>query len=128
MRKTSGHWMGPYLKKRGVDTLFGVTGYHVWPILDGCVEADIRVVDTRHEQGAAFAAEGWALRTGKPGVYTATAGPGFVNVIAGLAHASVTLSPIFGSLISICDINIKESFFSSTKITENSSLSTYRRQ
>jgi len=85
--------MGPYLKQRGVDALFGVTGGHVWPILDGCVEADIQVVDTRHEQGAAFAAEGWALRTGKPGVYTATAGPGFVNAIAGLAHASVTLSP-----------------------------------
>jgi acetolactate synthase-1/2/3 large subunit len=93
MRKTSGHWIGNYLRERDINALFCVTGGHVFPVLDGCVEADIRVVDTRHEQAAAFAAEGWALRTGKPGVYTATAGPGFVNAVAGLAHASVTLSP-----------------------------------
>jgi acetolactate synthase-1/2/3 large subunit len=93
MRKTSGHWIGKYLRGRGIDSLFALTGGHLFPILDGCVENDIRVVDTRHEQAAAFAAEGWALRTGKPGVYAATAGPGFVNAVAGLAHASITLSP-----------------------------------
>ena len=93
MRKTSGHWIGNYLRGRGIDSLFTLTGGHLFPILDGCVENDIRVVDTRHEQAAAFAAEGWALRTGKPGAYAATAGPGFVNAVAGLAHASITLSP-----------------------------------
>jgi acetolactate synthase-1/2/3 large subunit len=89
---TVGRWIGHYLKSRGVDALFTLTGGHIFPFLDGCVDAGIRVVDTRHEQAAAFAAEGWALRTGRPGVYAATAGPGFVNAVSGLAHASVTLS------------------------------------
>jgi acetolactate synthase-1/2/3 large subunit len=92
-RDTVGRWMAQSLKDRGIDALFTLTGGHIFPILDGCLDADVRVVDTRHEQAAAFAAEGWALRTGRPGVYVATAGPGFVNAVSGLAHASVTLSP-----------------------------------
>jgi acetolactate synthase-1/2/3 large subunit len=85
--------MAEYLKARGIDTLFTLTGGHVFPLLDGCIDAGVRVVDTRHEQAAAFAAEGWALRTGKPAAYLVTAGPGFVNAVTGLAHASVTLAP-----------------------------------
>lgn len=91
--KTSGHFIGKYLKRRGIDALFGLSGGHVYPIMDGCVENEIRFVDTRHEQAAAFAAEGYALRSGKPGAYTVIAGPGFANAVSGLAHASVTLSP-----------------------------------
>jgi acetolactate synthase-1/2/3 large subunit len=91
--ETVGQWIASYLKRREIDALFTLTGGHIFPILDGCLDADVRVVDTRHEQAAAFAAEGWALRTGRPGVYAATAGPGFVNAVSGLAHASVTLSP-----------------------------------
>ena len=90
---TVGKWIARYLKQRDIDTLFTLTGGHIFPLLDGCLDADVRVVDTRHEQAAAFAAEGWALRTGRPGAYVVTAGPGFLNAISGLAHASVTLSP-----------------------------------
>ncbi len=90
---TVGQWIASYLKSREIDALFTLTGGHIFPLLDGCLDAGIRVVDTRHEQAASFAAEGWALRTGRPGVYVATAGPGFVNAVSGLAHASVTLSP-----------------------------------
>jgi len=90
---TVGRWLAEYLKARGIDTLFTLTGGHIFPLLDGCLDADVRVVDTRHEQAAAFAAEGWALRTGKPAAYLVTAGPGFVNAVSGLAHASVTLAP-----------------------------------
>jgi acetolactate synthase-1/2/3 large subunit len=90
---TVGRWMASYLRQRGIDALFTLTGGHIFPLLDGCLDADVRVVDTRHEQAAAFAAEGYALRTGRPGVYLVTAGPGFVNAVSGLAHASVTLSP-----------------------------------
>ncbi|MCP4007586.1 MAG: thiamine pyrophosphate-binding protein [bacterium] len=91
--ETVGGWLAEYLKSRGIDTLFTLTGGHIFPLLDGCLDAGIRVVDTRHEQAAAFAAEGWALRTGKPAAYLVTAGPGFANAVAGLAHASVTLAP-----------------------------------
>jgi acetolactate synthase-1/2/3 large subunit len=90
---TAGAWIASYLKQREIDALFTLTGGHIFPLLDGCLDAGIRVIDTRHEQAAAFAAEGWALRSGRPGVYAATAGPGFVNAVTGLAHASVTLSP-----------------------------------
>ena len=90
---TVGKWIASYLKQREIDTLFTLTGGHIFPVLDGSIDADVRVVDTRHEQAAAFAAEGWALRTGRPGAYVVTAGPGFLNGISGLAHASVTLSP-----------------------------------
>lgn len=91
--ETVGTWLAAYLKARGIDALFTLTGGHIFPILDGCLDAGVRVVDTRHEQAAAFAAEGWALRTGRPGAYAATAGPGFANAVSGLAHASVTLAP-----------------------------------
>jgi acetolactate synthase-1/2/3 large subunit len=90
---TVGGWLAGYLKARGIDALFTLTGGHIFPLLDGCLDADVRVVDTRHEQAAAFAAEGWALRTGRPSAYLVTAGPGFANAVAGLAHVSVTLSP-----------------------------------
>ncbi|MBW1686129.1 MAG: thiamine pyrophosphate-binding protein [Deltaproteobacteria bacterium] len=90
---TVGGWLAGYLKARGIDTLFTLTGGHIFPLLDGCLDAGVRVVDTRHEQAAAFAAEGWALRTGRPSAYLVTAGPGFANAVAGLAHVSVTLAP-----------------------------------
>ena len=57
MRKTSGHYIGKYIKRRGVDALFGLSGGHIYPIMDGCVENEIRFVDTRHEQAAAFSAD-----------------------------------------------------------------------
>jgi acetolactate synthase-1/2/3 large subunit len=90
---TVGKWIARYLKRREIDTLFTLTGGHIFPLLDGSLDAGLRVIDTRHEQAAAFAAEGWALRTGRPAAYLVTAGPGFLNAISGLAHASVTLSP-----------------------------------
>ena len=89
---TVGKWIASYLKQRDIDTLFTLTGGHIFPFLDGSLDAGVRVVDTSHEQAAAFAAEGWALRTGRPGAYVVTAGPGFLNAISGLAHASGTLS------------------------------------
>jgi acetolactate synthase-1/2/3 large subunit len=91
--ETVGGWLAGYLKARRIDTLFTLTGGHIFPLLDGCLDAGVRVVDTRHEQAAAFAAEGLALRTGRPAAYLVTAGPGFANAVAGLAHASVTLAP-----------------------------------
>ena len=48
------------LRRHDVDTLFTLSGGHLFPLYDGCVKAGIRLVDTRHEQTATFAAEGWA--------------------------------------------------------------------
>jgi acetolactate synthase I/II/III large subunit len=77
-----------YLKEvEGVDTLFSISGGHIMPILDGCLEHDIRVIDVRHEQAAAMMAHAWSIYTGKPGVCVVTAGPGFTNTLTGVANA-----------------------------------------
>ena len=61
------------LKNEGVSHVFTLCGGHVMSIYDGCIEENIRVVDTRHEQTAAHAADGWSRVTGHPGVAIVTA-------------------------------------------------------
>jgi thiamine pyrophosphate-dependent acetolactate synthase large subunit-like protein len=75
------------LRAAGVDTIFALPGGHIMPLLDACPDAGIRVIATRHEGAATLAAEGWALATGRTGVATVTAGPGFTNALTGLADA-----------------------------------------
>ncbi len=83
------------LKRAGVSHLFTLNGGHIWPILTGATEHGIRVIDTRHEQSAAFAAEGWAKVTRECGVAAVTAGPGVTNSTSGLAQAQGNDSPLF---------------------------------
>ncbi len=75
------------LKAEGVTHVFTLCGGHVMPIYDGCLDVGIRVVDTRHEQTAAHAADGWARVTGQPGVAVVTAGPGLTDAVTGVASA-----------------------------------------
>ncbi|HEY6875959.1 MAG TPA: acetolactate synthase [Candidatus Dormibacteraeota bacterium] len=82
------------LKRAGVRHLFTLNGGHIWPILTGATEHDIRIVDVRHEQSAAFAAEGWAKVTRECGVAAVTAGPGVTNSITALAQAQSGDSPM----------------------------------
>lgn len=82
------------LKGLGVRHLFTLTGGHIFPILDGCKQDGIRIVDTRHEQTAAFAAEGWARLTRSLGVSAVTAGPGVANVVGPLAQAKFNQAPV----------------------------------
>jgi acetolactate synthase I/II/III large subunit len=89
-----GRLLAEALRKGGVDTVFALAGGHVMKVLDACVPAGIRVVDTRHEGAAAFAAEGWALATGRPGFAIATAGPGFTNALSGLFDAGLWNVPM----------------------------------
>ncbi|HEY3085698.1 MAG TPA: acetolactate synthase [Candidatus Dormibacteraeota bacterium] len=83
------------LKRAGVSHLFTLNGGHIWPVLTGAVEHGIRVVDVRHEQSAAFAAEGWAKVTRECGVAAVTAGPGVTNSTSALAQALGNDSPMF---------------------------------
>jgi len=83
------------LKRAGVSHLFTLNGGHIWPILTGATEHGIRVVDVRHEQSAAFAAEGWAKVTRECGVAAVTAGPGVTNSVSALAQAQGNDSPVF---------------------------------
>ena len=82
------------LKALGVDHLFTLTGGHIFPILDGAHQDGIRIVDTRHEQSAAFAAEGWSRLTRGLGVCAVTAGPGVTNVLSPLAQARFNGAPV----------------------------------
>jgi acetolactate synthase-1/2/3 large subunit len=83
------------LKRSGVSHLFTLNGGHIWPILTGATEHGIRIVDVRHEQSAAFAAEGWAKVTRECGVAAVTAGPGVTNSASALAQAQSNDSPLF---------------------------------
>ena len=56
------------MQQHDVDTVFSLNGGHVWPLYDGCVQTGMRLVDTRHEQTATFAAEAWAKVTRRVGV------------------------------------------------------------
>src|SRR5215217_6953271 len=82
------------LASRGVSKLFTLSGGHLFSLYDGCKEEGIDVVDTRHEQAAAFAAEGWAKATRKPGVAALTAGPGVTNGMSAIAGARFNGSPL----------------------------------
>ncbi len=82
------------LKNEGVDALFTVTGGHIVPILDGCVQEGIRVVDLRHEQAAAHAAEAYSRLTGKLGVAAVTAGPGVTDAVTAVATAHFSGTPM----------------------------------
>jgi acetolactate synthase-1/2/3 large subunit len=86
------------LKREGVEVVFTLSGGHIASIYDGCIREGIRVVDTRHEQAAVHAAEGWAKVTRTPGVALLTAGPGVTDGITGIANAYLNGSPllIFG--------------------------------
>ncbi len=91
----SGELIALALKRAGTSHLFTLNGGHIWPILMGAREHDIRIVDVRHEQSAAFAAEGWAKVTRECGVAAVTAGPGVTNSASALAQAQSGDSPMF---------------------------------
>lgn len=80
----------------GVETMFTLSGGHVFPLYDGAVKADppLRILDVRHEQTAVFAAEATARLTREPGLAVLTAGPGITNGVSGVATAHFNGSPL----------------------------------
>jgi len=91
---SGGHLVARGLKNEGVDTIFTLCGGHIIDIYDGCIDEGIRVIDVRHEQVAAHAADGYARQTGRLGCVVTTAGPGFTNAMTGIATASRSESPV----------------------------------
>jgi acetolactate synthase-1/2/3 large subunit len=89
-----GRLIAKRLKAHGVSKLFTLSGGHLFSIYDGCREEGIDIVDTRHEQAATFAAEGWAKVTREPGVAALTAGPGVTNGMSAMGSAMMNNSPI----------------------------------
>jgi acetolactate synthase-1/2/3 large subunit len=83
-------------RAHGVETMFTLSGAHVFPMYDGAVKAEppMRLVDVRHEQTAAFAAEATGKLTRVPGLAVLTAGPGVTNGVSAIAQASFAGSPM----------------------------------
>ena len=82
------------LRAEGVDLVFGYPGGAIMPLYDALDGSGVRHILTRHEQGAVFAAEGYARVTGKVGVAMATSGPGATNLVTGIADAKMDSIPL----------------------------------
>jgi acetolactate synthase-1/2/3 large subunit len=82
------------LRAYGVEHLFTLSGGHLFSIYDGCRAEAIELIDVRHEQTAAFAAEGWAKVTRSLGACALTAGPGVTNGVSAIASAAQNCSPV----------------------------------
>ncbi len=82
------------LEKEGVEVIFGIPGGQSIPLYDALYDSSMNHILTRHEQGAAHAADGYARASGKVGVCSATSGPGATNLTTGIANAYMDSSPI----------------------------------
>ena len=91
---SGGHLVAKALKSEGVDVIFTLCGGHIIDIYDGCLDEGIKIIDVRHEQVAAHAADGYARQTGKPGCAVVTAGPGTTDAVTGIANAFRAESPM----------------------------------
>src|SRR3954465_11940570 len=89
-----GRLVAQRLRAAGVTKLFTLSGGHLFSIYDGCRAEGIDIVDVRHEQTAAFAAEGWAKATRTVGVAALTAGPGVTNGMSAIASAQANGAPV----------------------------------
>src|SRR5512145_1602635 len=91
---TGGELVARVLKQAGVGHVFTLCGGHILPICDGCLNENVAVVDMRHEQAAAHAADAYARLTRNIGVVVVTAGPGVTDAVTGIANAYSARSPV----------------------------------
>ena len=94
MKTTGAQAIIKALECENVTRIFGYPGAAICPFYDALLDSDIKHILTRHEQGAAHAASGYARATGKIGVCVATSGPGATNLITGIATAYMDSIPI----------------------------------
>lgn len=91
---SGGHLVAKALRAEGIEVIFTLCGGHIIDIYDGCIDEGIKIVDVRHEQVAAHAADGYARVTGRPGCAVVTAGPGTTDAVTGVANALRAESPM----------------------------------
>ncbi|MCJ7818797.1 MAG: thiamine pyrophosphate-binding protein, partial [Syntrophales bacterium] len=94
MKKTGAEILWECLVREGVEVAFGYPGGAIMPVHDAMLKYPVHHVLTRHEQGAAHAADGYARASGKVGLALATSGPGATNLVTGIATAMMDSSPI----------------------------------
>src|SRR5512136_733143 len=88
------HLAAHMLPREGIDTVFTLCGGHIMPIYNGLLDEGIRIVDLRHEQAAAHAADAYARLTRRAGVAIVTAGVGVTDAVTGIANAYQADSPL----------------------------------
>ncbi|GAA4191062.1 thiamine pyrophosphate-binding protein [Microbispora amethystogenes] len=93
-RRTTGTAMAEALAANGADLAFGIPGTHNLELYRGMAASGIRHVVTRHEQGAGYAADGYARVTGRPGLVVTTSGPGLMNAMAAMGTAYADSVPL----------------------------------
>ncbi len=91
---TGGEKLIQCLEREGVEYIFGLSGGAAMPMFDALLDANIKLIQVRHEQGATHMADGYARSTGRPGVVLVTSGPGATNTVTGLLTALMDSSPI----------------------------------
>jgi acetolactate synthase-1/2/3 large subunit len=91
---TGGQLVARTLKQAGVGHVFTLCGGHILPIYDGCLDEGIGIIDTRHEQAAAHAADAYARLTRGVGVAVVVPGPGVTDAVTGVANAYAARSPV----------------------------------
>ncbi|WP_314148913.1 thiamine pyrophosphate-dependent enzyme [uncultured Leifsonia sp.] len=92
--RTTGWAVVETLRNYGIDTVFGIPGTHNLEFYRPLTALGVRPVTTRHEQGAGYAADGWLLQTGKPGVVITTSGPGLLNALSAAGTAYCESRPM----------------------------------
>ncbi|MDX2021127.1 MAG: biosynthetic-type acetolactate synthase large subunit [Deltaproteobacteria bacterium] len=91
---TGGERVIQFLEKEGVEYIFGLSGGAAMPLFDALIDSKIKLILTRHEQGATHMADGYARATGRPGVALVTSGPGATNAVTGLLTAIMDSVPM----------------------------------
>ncbi len=104
------------LEKENVEVIFGIPGGASIPLYDELYDSNIRHILTRHEQGAAHAADGYARASGKVGVCSATSGPGATNLTTGIATAYMDSSPIIALTGQVARVFIGKDAFQETDV------------
>lgn len=94
-RMTGGEAILRAVQANGVDTIFGLPGAQIYPLFDAIARSrDVRAIISRHEQGAAYMANGYSAATGAPGVFAVVPGPGVLNTSAALCTAAAGNLPV----------------------------------
>jgi acetolactate synthase-1/2/3 large subunit len=91
---TGGDLVARVLKQAGVGHVFTLCGGHILPIYEGCLSEGVRIIDVRHEQAAAHAADAYARLTRNVGVAMVAPGPGVTDAVTGIANAFAARSPV----------------------------------
>jgi acetolactate synthase-1/2/3 large subunit len=110
---SGGHLVARALNAEGVQAIFTLCGGHIIDIYDGCTDLGIKIIDVRHEQAAAHAADAWSRLTGVPGCAVVTAGPGTTDTVTAVANAWRAQTPLLliggqGALLQACMGSLQE--------------------